>query len=182
MEQKNSSLVRAYLGFDCLDIVAQTLTLNALYDHMCATPVLSLQRRQELEALRDQTHPRQLRQTLYDAIEQLFALPKATPGKPENVYDTWHTKETLERRTAWVTLSFDLARCRRAEDVLRSGQRQNVAQDDQCPQQGQDHQDEHNVQDGDLAPSQFAGAPAARTRERRGFHFAFENRIGLITR
>jgi len=33
VEQKNSSLVRAYLGFDRLDTVAQTLALNALYDH-----------------------------------------------------------------------------------------------------------------------------------------------------
>ena len=34
VERKNSSLVRAYLGFDRLDTVAQTLALNALYDHM----------------------------------------------------------------------------------------------------------------------------------------------------
>ena len=135
VEQKNSSLVRAYLGLDRLDTVAQTLALNALYDHMwlyynffqpvmrlaektvitlpdqstriksrydqaqtpfdrvCATPVLSPQRRQDLEALRDRTNPRQLRQTIYDAVEQLFALPKATPGKPENVYDTLSTRK-----------------------------------------------------------------------------------------
>jgi hypothetical protein len=49
--------------------------------------------RQELEALRDRTHPRQLRQTLYHAIEQLFALPKATLGKPKNVYDTLSTRK-----------------------------------------------------------------------------------------
>jgi hypothetical protein len=123
VEQKPSSLVRAYLGFDRLETVAHTLALNALYDplwlsynffqpvmrlvektvitlpdhstriqsrydpaqtpsdRLCAPPVLSLQRRPALEALRDPTHPRQLRQTLYDAMEQLFALPKATPGK-----------------------------------------------------------------------------------------------------
>ena len=139
VEQKNSSLVRAYLGFDRLDTVAQTLALNVLYDHrwlyynffqpvmrlaektvitlpdqstrikscydqaqtpfdrLCATPVLSPQRRQELEALRDRTNPRQLRQTIYDAIEQLFALPKATPGKPENVYDTLSTRKKPEK-------------------------------------------------------------------------------------
>jgi hypothetical protein len=51
------------------------------FDRLCAPPVLSLQRRPALEALRDPTHPRPLRQTLYDAIEQLFALPKTTPGK-----------------------------------------------------------------------------------------------------
>jgi hypothetical protein len=34
VEQKNSSLVRAYLGYDRLDTVAQTHTLNRLYDKM----------------------------------------------------------------------------------------------------------------------------------------------------
>jgi hypothetical protein len=34
VEQKNSTLVRAYLGYDRIDSVAQTLALNALYDKM----------------------------------------------------------------------------------------------------------------------------------------------------
>ena len=34
VEQKNSTLVRAYLGFDRLDSVAQTIFLNQLYDKM----------------------------------------------------------------------------------------------------------------------------------------------------
>ncbi len=34
VEQKNESLVRAYLGFDRLDSVAQALAANQLYDHM----------------------------------------------------------------------------------------------------------------------------------------------------
>jgi len=34
VEQKNSTLVRAYLGQECLDTVAQTLALNQLYDRM----------------------------------------------------------------------------------------------------------------------------------------------------
>ncbi len=34
VEQKNASLVRAFLGYDRLDSVAQTLALNALYDKM----------------------------------------------------------------------------------------------------------------------------------------------------
>jgi hypothetical protein len=50
-------------------------------DPLCAPPVLSLQRRQALKPYATQPPPRQLRQTLYDAIEQLFALPKTTPGK-----------------------------------------------------------------------------------------------------
>ena len=34
VEQKNDTLVRAYLGYDCLDTVEQTILLNQLYDHM----------------------------------------------------------------------------------------------------------------------------------------------------
>ena len=34
VEQKNSSLVRAYLGYDRLDSVAQTIATNRLYDKM----------------------------------------------------------------------------------------------------------------------------------------------------
>ena len=34
VEQKNATLVRAYLGFDRLDTVAQTLAVNQLYDKM----------------------------------------------------------------------------------------------------------------------------------------------------
>jgi plasmid stabilization system protein ParE len=34
VEQKNSTLVRAYLGYDRLDSVAQTLAVNQLYDKM----------------------------------------------------------------------------------------------------------------------------------------------------
>ncbi|MBN1121253.1 MAG: hypothetical protein JXJ17_09245 [Anaerolineae bacterium] len=34
MEQKNATLIRAYLGYDRLDTVAQTLCLNRLYELM----------------------------------------------------------------------------------------------------------------------------------------------------
>ena len=34
VEQKNATLVRAYLGYDRFDSVAQVLALNALYDKM----------------------------------------------------------------------------------------------------------------------------------------------------
>ena len=48
VEQKNSSLVRSYLGYDRLDSVAQTLALNQLYDRMWVyynlfQPVMRLQ-------------------------------------------------------------------------------------------------------------------------------------------
>jgi hypothetical protein len=130
VEQKNATLVRAYLGYDRLDTVAQTLALNRLYHHMwiyynlfqpvmhqiektfltledgstriqrrhdrartpferlCETNAISPQRRAEIEALRDRTNPRQLRQEIYEALPRLFDMPNAIPGQPQNVYDT----------------------------------------------------------------------------------------------
>jgi hypothetical protein len=130
VEQKNATLVRAYLGTDRLDTVAQTLALNQLYDQMwlyynlfqpvmrlaekslvaveglpprtkrrydqaqtpfdrlCATNAISQQRRTQLQALRHQTNPRQLRQEIYQRLDDLFALPGALPGHSEDVYQT----------------------------------------------------------------------------------------------
>ncbi len=130
VEQKNATLVRAYLGNDRLDSVAQTCALNQLYDllwvyynlfqpvlrlqekvylsvegqrshvqrrydqaatpfdRLCATSAIPLQRRVSLEALRDHTNPRLLRQQIYDGLEQVFALPGAVPGLTEDVYQT----------------------------------------------------------------------------------------------
>lgn len=130
VEQKNSTLVRKYLGYDRLDSVAQVIAANELYDKMrvyynffqpvmhlvektviledgkpvrvkrrhdqartpfdrlCATDVITQQHREQLEALRDQINPRQLRQEIYDAIDHTFALPGAVPGITEDVYLT----------------------------------------------------------------------------------------------
>ncbi len=130
VEQKNSTLVRAYFGNERLDTVEQTLALNRLYHQMwiyynlfqpvlhqiektiltlpdgstrlqrrhdtartpferlCETQAIAPQRRAEMEALRDRTNPRQLRQEIYEAIPRLFDLPGAVPGHPQNVYDT----------------------------------------------------------------------------------------------
>jgi hypothetical protein len=133
VEQKNATLIRAYLGYDRLDTVAQTRALNLLYDKMwlfynffqpvmrlseksftmvegqvtqvkrrydqartpfdrlCATPAIAPERRALLEALRDRTNPRQLRQDIYDAITHIFTLPGALPGQTENVFETLST-------------------------------------------------------------------------------------------
>jgi len=144
VEQKNSSLVRAYLGDDRLDTVAQTIAVNQLYDKMwvyynlfqpvmrlaekiitptpkgqlakvkrrhdqartpfdrlCQTTAINKECREQLEALRDQINPRQLRQEIYDLIDYIFSLPNAIPGQTENVYLTLTTHPDL------VTLSFD---------------------------------------------------------------------------
>jgi hypothetical protein len=127
VEQKNSTLVRAYLGYDRLDTVAQTLAANQLYDKMwlyynlfqpvmrltektwvrkegqpsglkrrydeartpfdrlCETTAISQKQRECLQALRDQTNPRQLRREIYDLIDSLFSLPGAAQGVTEDV-------------------------------------------------------------------------------------------------
>jgi len=117
VEQKNSSLVRAYLGYGRLDSPAQAVAVSKLYDYMwlyynffqpvmhiadkriiqvpgersrvkrcydtattpfdrlCATGVLSVQKQEELTALRAETNPVWLRERIYDSIEQIRGLP-----------------------------------------------------------------------------------------------------------
>jgi hypothetical protein len=131
VEQKNRTLVRAYLGDERLDTVAQTLAVNHLYDRMwvyynffqpvmrlskkivipgtdgqparikrrydeartpfdrlCDTTAILPEHRDQLEALRDRTNPRQLCQEIYDWIDYIFALPNADPKITENVHHT----------------------------------------------------------------------------------------------
>jgi hypothetical protein len=130
VEQKNSTLVRAYLGYDRFDSVIQTQAANQLYekmwvyynlfqpvlhlkekefvrqngqrsrvrrrydqartpfDRLCATDAILPQHQAQLTALRAQINPRVLRQEIYAALHQLFALPGATPGTVEDVYAT----------------------------------------------------------------------------------------------
>jgi hypothetical protein len=130
VEQKNSTLVRAYLGKERLDTVDQTLALNRLYDMMwlyynlfqpvmrltektlireegqpmrikrrydlartpfdrlCQTSAITQGNRERLEALRDRSNPRELRQQIYDLIDEIFSLPSAAPGMTQDVYQT----------------------------------------------------------------------------------------------
>ena len=112
VEQKNSTLVRAYVGYDRLDNRAQCAALNALYDqlwlyynlfqpvmHMIGKEVIGgkLQRKHDkaktpyqrlldanillpeqknrLATLYARTNPRQLREEIYRAVEQLWQHP-----------------------------------------------------------------------------------------------------------
>lgn len=130
VEQKNYTLVRAYLGYERLDSVAQVVALNALYDklwlyynlfqpvmhlvekevicvdgqptrvrrrhdaattpfdRLCQTDAILPEHRAQLDALRDSINPRRLRETIYDAIEDVLRLPCATPGVSEDVHQT----------------------------------------------------------------------------------------------
>lgn len=115
VEQKNSTLVRAYVGYDRLDNAVQCTALNALYDrlwvyynlfqpvlHLIGKEVLNgkLRRRWDtprtpcqrlmnsgmldpqheaaLVALYAGTNPRQLRRTIYEALERLWQQPRPT--------------------------------------------------------------------------------------------------------
>ena len=142
VEQKNDTLVRAYLGYDRLDTVAQTNLLNQLYELMwlyynffqpvmrlrekiyfpsngkhsrikrrfdqaqtpferlCRTGVLDPQTQAALQDLRDKTNPRQLRQDIYDMIDQLFALPCASADQSEDVFQTIGLWKSGQERTA----------------------------------------------------------------------------------
>ena len=133
VEQKNSTLVRHYLGYDRLDSIAQTLAVNRLYDMMwvyynffqpvmrlaektwsrkegqpsrvkrrfdkaatpfdrlCATKAISQERKEQLQALRDQTNPRQLRREINKLIDHIASLPCAIPGVTEDVRQTLST-------------------------------------------------------------------------------------------
>lgn len=139
VEQKNATLVRAYLGHERLDSVAQVLAANQLYDKMwvyynlfqpvmhlvdkeifqqdgqpvrvkrrhdqaqtpfdrlCITEAILPKHRQQLEVLRDQINPRQLRQQIYDTIDYIFSLPGAAPDTTEDVRLTLATPSTLRQ-------------------------------------------------------------------------------------
>jgi len=60
------------------------------FERLCATDALSTKLREQLEALRDQTNPRQLRQEIYDLIEYILSLPNAQ-GTVQNVHQTLMT-------------------------------------------------------------------------------------------
>ena len=148
VEQKNRTLVRAYLGHDRIDSVAQILALNALYDKMwvyynlfqpvmhlvakevirkdgqptrvkrrhdqastpfdrlCQTSAILPEDRQLLERLRHQINPRQLREEIYDAIDDIFSLPGAAPDVTENVFLTL-TENSEKENDAISDLAFN---------------------------------------------------------------------------
>jgi hypothetical protein len=118
VEQKNSSLVRAYVGYERLEGRRQCAALNNLYDllwvynnlfqpvlHMVrkevvngklhrrwdqaqtpyqrvlASGILSPEQEGRLATIYARTNPRQLRRSIYQALEQLWARPQS-PNAP----------------------------------------------------------------------------------------------------
>jgi len=163
VEQKNSTLVRAYLGYDRLDTVAQTLALNQLYDklwlyynffqpvmrlkgkdwirqdghrirvkrcydeartpfdRLCQTTTIWQEERERLQALRDQTNPRRLRQEIYDALEYLSALPGAVQGVTEDVRLTLTSRPMEGKQTSPSSSRLRLERTNPQKGVDISG-------------------------------------------------------------
>ena len=127
VEQKNATLVRAFLGYERLDTVAQTQALNLIYNQMwlyynffqpvsrlreklptpqpdgsvrftrrysqsqtpfarlCAATILEPAHQASLDQRRTQVNPRSLRKKIYSALDHLFTLPNAVPGRTEDV-------------------------------------------------------------------------------------------------
>ncbi len=91
VEQKNSSLVRDYLGHDRLDTVAQTLALNELYDWMWVyynlfQPVLHLVEKEVVPAAEGQ--PARVRRRHDDArtpFDRLIATGALAPARREQL-------------------------------------------------------------------------------------------------
>lgn len=78
------------------------------WQRLCATSAVPEQKRQQLEALRQQTNPRRLRQEIYDLLHQLFSLPGAQPGQTENALDTLWAPTTMQKGEGIpVTFSFE---------------------------------------------------------------------------
>lgn len=57
-------------------------------DCLCEAGVFSPAQIEEFEAIRQATNTRQLIDEIYALIDQLFALPNARKGVPENAHDT----------------------------------------------------------------------------------------------
>jgi hypothetical protein len=66
------------------------------FDRLFDTDAITQQHREQLDTLRDQTNPRQLRQEIYDWIDYIFSLPNAVPGVTENVHLTLRAPYRLE--------------------------------------------------------------------------------------
>ena len=60
-------------------------TAQTPFDRLCQTNAVSAELRQQLSQQRDQTNPRQLREEIYDLIDQIFQLPNLPPGEFEDV-------------------------------------------------------------------------------------------------
>jgi len=66
------------------------------FDRLSDTDVLPPGDKQQLERLRLETNPVQLREEIHSMLDQLFSLPNALPNQTENVYETLFEPRTNE--------------------------------------------------------------------------------------
>jgi hypothetical protein len=69
-------------------VVRRHDTPRTPFDRLCETNAILPEHKEELEALRDATNPRQLRQEIYNTVDEIVSLPTATPAHRESVFDT----------------------------------------------------------------------------------------------
>ncbi len=63
-------------------------TARTPFDRLGATSAITPHRREQLERLRAQTNPRQLRKEIWKLVDHIVDLPKAVPGKTEDIFLT----------------------------------------------------------------------------------------------
>jgi hypothetical protein len=77
-------------------------------DRLCATKAIDGLRRQDLLSTRQEINPLQLRNQVHALIDRLARLPKARPGKPQDVYRTlFQAPRSMTETMPPVTLSIE---------------------------------------------------------------------------
>jgi hypothetical protein len=79
------------------------------FERLCETKAIQPAHRDRLARQRDRINPRQLRQEIYDLIDQIFALPGAVPNVSENVFQTllFHSQSEMPQAERQQALLFD---------------------------------------------------------------------------
>lgn len=83
-------------------------TAQPPFDRLCQTSAITPEHRECLEALRDRTNPLQLHQEIYDLLDVIISMPRATPGVVEDVHRTLSTSSSRRQHdSSLLTLSFN---------------------------------------------------------------------------
>lgn len=79
------------------------------FERLCETEAIHPAHRDQLTRQRDLVNPRQLRQEIYDLIDQIFALPGAVPNVSENVFQTllFHPRSEMPQPERQKALRLD---------------------------------------------------------------------------
>jgi hypothetical protein len=82
------------------------------FERLCETDAILPEHKELLERMRDQINPRQLRQELYDLIDQIFSLSGAVAGVTEDVFETlvFHPMSTMSEDEKANALNFSFNR------------------------------------------------------------------------